>query len=137
MSLKEPYCTIAEANVALADNDAWLALDDAAKEDGLVEARYYLDDKFFCAIDEADPPSEIKLANAWLAADAAVGSGLYSSSTDPERVKSKSIKAGSVTTSKTYFSATSFRPATKARVDIYLSGICTKIGGVVVNLVRA
>ncbi|MGE4486367.1 MAG: hypothetical protein AB7C95_00905 [Synergistaceae bacterium] len=137
MALKDPYCTVSRADEILASNDAWLALDEDVKESALVEARYYIDERYSCPyLDEDNIPTEMELVNAWLAADA-VDTGLFSTSINPDRIKSKMVKAGSVTTSKTYFSATSFRPATKAKCDAYLSGICWKNSSAVVSLVRA
>ncbi len=137
MALKDPYCTVVRADEILAGNADWLALDEDVKLDALVEARYYIDDRYSCpTLDEAAIPTEMEYVNAWLAADA-VDTGLFDTNTNPDRIKSKSVKAGSVTTSKSYFSAASFRPATKAKCDTYLSGICYKNSSTVVQLVRA
>lgn len=135
MALKDPYCSNAEADVILADNADWLALTEAEKTEALTVARYYIDDRYNCtSVDEDDVPSELKQVNAWLGADQ-IDTGLFDTSTAPERIKSKSVKAGAVSTSKSYFSATQFRPATKAKCDAYLNGICVR-NGIVIPLQR-
>lgn len=137
MSLKTPYCSVAEADVILQDNNDWLSSTETNKLSALTEARYYLDSSYSCSVDENDIPEELKVANAWLANDALVGEGLYDTATTTEYVKSKMVKAGPVTTSKEFFSPSSFTPATKAKVDTYLAGICFKLNSNASFLVRA
>lgn len=136
MALKTPYCSVAKANEILAGDTTWTPLTDAAKLDALTKARYWLDSKFTCQINEDDVPEEVMYANAWLASDYA-GAKLYEVATRKQTVKSESVKAGSVSSEVVYSSQSSYVPPSYDLVSSVLIGYCTDRGVLCVPLVRA
>ncbi len=104
MALKTPYATIQEADIYLSENDAWLDLDNSAKNNHLINGRYYIDSNYTCTeLVNGDPiPEEYVYANALLA-EADLAKGLYTvDKTVNSPVVKKMVKAGEVESETTY-----------------------------------
>lgn len=136
MALKTPYCSVAKADEILAGDAKWTTLSAGVKQDALTKARYWLDSKFTCQINDADPPEEILYANAWLAVDYA-NAKLYEVAERKQTVKSESVKAGSVSSEVVYSAQSSYIPPSYDLVASVLIGYCVNRGVLSVPLVRA
>ena len=104
MALKEPYCTIQEADTYLADNATWLSLFESQKTQHLLNGRYYIDSMYRCSGVDTDVaiPDEYKYANAKLG-EADMQNSIYTvSETGNIALTLKTVKAGSVTSTKEY-----------------------------------
>jgi len=95
------YVTATESDTYLAAYPDWLALDEAAKDDHLSWGRIWIDSLYTCPFYDDDsnlPPDEVQHANS-LAGYANFNGTLYA---DSQTVKSTTVTAGSVASSKTY-----------------------------------
>lgn len=104
MTLPTGYATIAEADVILAANAAWLALDDATKNDHLSWAKVYIDDTYSCLnmTDElGEYYSEIKTANSLLA-EANMGTSIFERQSENGPLEEVEVRAGSVLSRERY-----------------------------------
>jgi len=128
VALVTPYCTVAEANTYLTGSEIWSSANTSQKNNALFWGRVHLDSTYSCAVfDEADPPDEIKYANALLAEDWLDGSLIDDGSKVSGSVKMKRVKAGSVE-SETEYRTGSSGGNFQDNVDQLLSSLCKKKG---------
>lgn len=124
------YATIAEASAYLLGNATWSEAEYQNKIDALLEARYYIDSNYSCSFDQSLPPDEVKYSSSLLAADFVLNGDLFYSNDIP--IKSKSVKAGSVETSKEFGTISKKKPASIGKVDTIMASLgCTKLSGTV------
>lgn len=109
------YITVADVDAAL--GDAWAAQADKARYVGMANA--YLTSLNLRPVPPDAIPDALVQAGVELAAAAAAGE-LYQQKTEGE-MTSKSVKAGSVSSSRTYASITSTKAALPARVQYALA----------------
>lgn len=109
------YITVADVDAAL--GAAWAA--DAEKSRYVAMANAYLNAQTLRPVDPESIPGAIVAAGIELAAAAAAGE-LYQQKTEGE-VMSKSVKAGSVSSSKTFASVTGTSAALPARIQYALA----------------
>ena len=130
MALKDPYCTLAEADSYLDGHSDWESAEDETKQTALFWGRIYIDSKYRCPdLDETDPSDNIKYANALLAEDYIQGNLLRSDGSKDPVVAKKRVKAGSVETEKSFLGGQKINY--QQDVDALLSGECTKFNSVV------
>lgn len=99
-----PYATNAEADVYNTGDVTWDGTSEGDKTTALEYARRYIDMYYLCAtIDMAAVPDDVKQASAILAL-AHLSTPLYNTKPTSESLKSKSVRAGSVSSSKTFAS---------------------------------
>lgn len=140
---KEPYCTIAEADL-VNDTSTWLSLDDDAKMDALKWGRVYLDSKYRCSTnlttdEELEAFEAKKIANAILGNEYVLGNLFTVIPTDNAVLTAKSVKAGSVTVSKKYAESSGAPPVDQfPRITSLLYGYCSLINSSFrnVNVIR-
>lgn len=130
MALKTPYATISQADAYFSDNDTWLDLEDSAKDQHLLNGRYYIDSNYSCTdlVEGEDIPEEYTYANSLLALEDST-SALYAvaENADVSLVRKK-VVAGPVSTEKTY---SGYSSSSKVAVDKYpqvtsvLTGYCS------------
>lgn len=109
------YITVADVDAAL--GAAWA--DEAGKARFVAMANAYLSGLILCYVPSEAVPEAIVMAGVELAAAAAAGE-LYQQKTEGE-VLSKSVKAGSVSSSKTFASLNGTRDALPARIQYALA----------------
>ena len=108
--LKDPYCTVDEADQIIT-SDEWFALSsDEYKEIALKWGRIYLDSKYKCrtltdGTEIADALDAKKVANALLGEQYVLGNLFKASASNNTSLTSKSVKAGSVSISKKFESS--------------------------------
>lgn len=129
LTVTESYCTLAEADIYLQNDTTWLAASDEDKTEALLDARYHIDISFYCDLASYDViPDELKYATAVLASDVI---------SDPSAlevgasVKKEYSKAGSVETSKEYFTGKKNVAPNIKKVRSILKGICSSMSSAV------
>ncbi len=120
-----------------ASDSTWQNATDDQKNKSILNGCYYFRANYSCPyVDYNDPlPIEIKNAMAELAI-LDINGKLYST-TNQERIDSKSLKAGSASISKSFSSGVSQKDSTFTRVQDMVSSYCTFTGGTVKSLIRA
>lgn len=137
MALIDSYCTIAEADVFLANSAIWSEATDTEKTSALFWGRMYIDSKYTC-VDWAtldttpDYPEELKYANALLAEAYLDGSLFEFDETGGRVLTSKRIKADTIEIEKRYQGDRSFSTGSALdpfpEITALLTTWCTKQG---------
>ena len=123
----EPYVTVAEADVYLANSTIWQASTTEEKDTALFWGRLYLDSNYSCIYFDSDsPPDEIKYANSLLGEDYLDGTLIKTGSESSGKVKLKRSKAGGVESEKEFFQPGETLSSYRDDVDTLLYGICSK-----------
>jgi len=115
------YVTAIESQDYLSDKPDWLALTDAEQDDHLSWGRYYIDEQYTCPYDETDASDELKFANS-LAGYLNLSGTLY---VKTDSIRSSSVSAGSVSSSKEFVSpSSSGKPLEFAKIASLLEADC-------------
>ncbi len=115
----------------------WLAATQEQKDSAILDSCRYFRSNYVCPwLDYREPlPTELKDGMAELAV-LDINGRLYSN-TNKERLKSKSLKAGSASISKTFSPAFSQKDPVFAKVEDIVAPYCYYSGGTVTSLKRA
>lgn len=127
ISVTTSYATVSEASAYLIGNTVWATASFQDKTDALLEARYYIDATYSCSFDQSAPPDEVKYASSLLASDFIVTGDLFFA--NESTIKKKSVKAGSVQSSKEYSATSKQKPASIGKVNAVMASLgCTNTG---------
>jgi len=111
------YVTAIESQSYLAIYTDWLALTDVIQDGHLQWGRVYIDSEYLCPYDETDATDHLKQANSF-AGYMDFKADLFA---NVESVKTSSVAAGSVSSSKTYQSSKTNRNPLFNQVRVLLT----------------
>lgn len=135
LQITDGYATIDEADTYLENDSVWLAYTDETKQEALMWARYYLEDNFDYDLDSIDAiDEEAKLACAVVAADYAKDQKIFGSS--EAAIKSKSIKADTVSSSITYETGQKYKPPSVGKAFVLMGKVADRKFTNTVSLIR-
>ena len=133
LNVTESYCSVTEAETYLENNSTWIAATEEAQIQALLAARYYIDITFTCDLTNYTvAPDALKMATAYLAADYIVDDTIFDSDI---KIKELEVKAGDVSSRKTYLGSNSKKPSSLQMVKGILKDLCLFQGNLV-NLGR-
>ena len=136
LQITEGYATVAEADLYLELDTAWLNASDETKADALMWGRYYLEDNFTYDLDNIDViDEEAKLANSVLAADYIANGKLFGDSEAP--IQSKSVKADVVSKTVVYDTSKEYKPPSVGKAFTLMAKVADRISGNTISLLRA
>lgn len=119
------------------DDPAWEAATQEQKDKAIMDACSYFRANYTCPYVDYSEALPVEIQNA--VAEFAIldiNGGLYST-TNQERITSKSLKAGSASISKTFSAGVSQKDPTFLKVSDMVSPYCTFTGGTVQAIIRA
>ncbi len=135
LEVTDTYTDIDTADSYLVLKNDWLELSNESKQEALLNARMYIDENF--SIDDVTDvsdlsvvPDALQFASSLLAYDSVINGDLFVKHTTRE-VFEKSVKAGSVMSSKKYKTGQKdLRPSSYGKVKVLLSSLYTNLTGV-------
>ncbi len=135
-TLECPAIDIAFVDAYTSDT-TWQNATDEQKNSSILNGCYYFRSNYNCPYINYDDPLPVELQNAMAELAVLDINGNLYSTTNQERLNSKSLKAGSASISKSFSAGVPQKDPTFYKIKDMVAGYCRFTGGSVKSIIRA